>query len=176
MNQPICKLTTTKEEYEECLAIRRRVFIEEQNVPEEIEIDEYESVAKHFLVTMDGKAVATGRIRIKGALVKFERIASISTVRGSGTGKFLMNYMLKYALENYPGYLPAMHAQKSAYGFYEKLGWEAVGEEFIEADIAHSIMIYPPRETLIIKRLLHLSDPTLTDDIKSALQKELGRQ
>jgi predicted GNAT family N-acyltransferase len=143
MSQPVCKLTTTEIEYQQCLAIRRLVFIEEQSVPKEIEIDEYESIANHFLVTIDNQPVATGRLRPKDQLIKFERIASIPTVRGLGAGKVLMNYMLEYALKNYSDYLPAMHAQKSAYGFYEKLGWIPVGEEFTEADIQHQMMIHP---------------------------------
>ena len=144
MEQAICKLTTTAEDYEKCLAIRRKVFIEEQHVPEEIEIDEYEKTSKHFLVTIEGNPVATGRLRTKGTLIKFERIASLSSVRGRGTGKILMKCMLEFALENYPQHQPAMHAQKSAYGFYEKLGWKAVGEEFMEADIPHQLMLYSP--------------------------------
>lgn len=169
MNSLICKLATINDDYEKCLAIRRKVFIEEQGVPEEIEIDEYENSSKHFLVTMNEKPVATGRVRLKGSLIKFERIASLETVRGSGTGKVLMSFMHEFVKKNYPLHLPAMHAQKSAYGFYEKLGWKAVGEEFVEADIVHQMMIYPPGNRDSIDKLLLLDDPTITNDIKMYL-------
>ncbi len=169
MNSPICKLATINDDYEKCLAIRRKVFIEEQGVPEEIEMDEYENSSKYFLVTINERPVATGRVRLKGALIKFERIASLETVRGAGAGKILMSFMHEFVKKNYPLHLPAMHAQKSAYGFYEKLGWKAVGEQFIEADIVHQMMIYPPQDKVSIKKLLSSEDPNLVNEIRNYL-------
>jgi predicted GNAT family N-acyltransferase len=143
------KLATTKEEYLWCREIRRTVFIEEQGVPESIEIDEFENGSKHFLVLLDGQPVGAGRFRLKKFYAKFERIATLKSHRGLGIGRKLMETMQAHSSQFYPNFLPAMHAQKSAVNFYLKLGWVAVGEEFFEANIPHQILIYPQE---ILKR------------------------
>lgn len=170
MKNVFCRLVTTAADHEKCLAIRRQVFIEEQKIPAEIEVDSYETLSSHFLVTSEGQPVATGRLRTKGHFVKFERIASLKSVRGMGTGRVLINGMIDHAIEHYPEYLPAMHAQNSAYGFYEKTGWVPVGAEFMEAGIPHKTMIYPPRDIIRINKLLLWNDPTASEDIKATLR------
>lgn len=124
-------------EYQLALSIRRRVFVEEQNVPEEIEIDEYEKVCIHFLTFHDDLPVATGRLRVKGEFIKFERIATLPEARGKGIGRSLMLQMMKEVAENYPTLIPYMHSQLGASPFYKKLGWRQEGEIFYEAGIAH---------------------------------------
>lgn len=144
------------EDFEECLRIRRKVFIDEMNVPEADEIDAFEEEATHYLVTVDGKPAATGRTRLKKGFVKFERIATLSEFRGKGLASALMKVMQQDALQIHPEYLSAMHAQVSAISFYLKLGWVTVGEVFEESGIDHQVMILPPTD---VSKLKCLNDP-----------------
>lgn len=138
----IVKLITHESDYQDALSIRRQVFINEQNVPEEIEIDEFEKSSDHFLLVVAGKPAATGRLRVKNDLIKFERIATLKDYRGQGLGKKLMEFMLQYAQKNYPTLTPYMHSQMDAVPFYEKLGWTVKGEIFYEASIPHKAMTF----------------------------------
>lgn len=132
---------TSKKEYKQCLDIRRAVFIEEQEVDVEIEVDKYESDAIHFLALIGNVPVACGRFRKDKNYLKFERIATLAPHRKKGIGKALMQFMQKTAVRDYPEYTPYMHAQFDAAPFYEKLGWRAIGKTFFEADIKHIAMI-----------------------------------
>lgn len=129
-------------DYQLCLKIRRMVFIEEQKVPEEIEIDEFEKFCDHFLTFDEGCPVSTGRLRVKEEFIKFERIATIKEVRGRGFGKALMLSMMKEARLSYPNLSAVMHSQLEASAFYKKLGWKQDGDIFSEAGIPHIRMIY----------------------------------
>lgn len=73
---------------EDCFYIRKKVFVEEQGVPEESEIDQYESESIHLIGYDNGQPVATARIRpINETTVKIERVAVIKSHRGQGMGK-----------------------------------------------------------------------------------------
>lgn len=75
---------------EDCFYIRKKVFVEEQGVPEESEIDQYESESIHLIGYDNGQPVATARIRpINETTVKIERVAVIKSHRGQGMGKCL---------------------------------------------------------------------------------------
>lgn len=78
-----------QEMLEDCFYIRKKVFVEEQGVPEESEIDESESI--HLIGYDNGQPVATARIRpINETTVKIERVAVIKSHRGQGMGRMLM--------------------------------------------------------------------------------------
>ena len=143
--QTFKKIFYQSSDYETALAIRRRVFIEEQKVPENIEIDEFECNSHHFLVSEDGVPLATGRLRIVGQKIKFERIATLAEARNQGLGKFMITKMANFAETNYPELTPYMHSQESAVGFYEKLGWKKLGDIFYEANIPHFAMTKNPQ-------------------------------
>ena len=153
------------------MEIRKKVFITEQNVPVELEIDEFEKTSTHFLALVDGIPSGVGRLRLKHSYVKFERIATLTTLRGAGVGRKLTTYMLEFARKAFPTYLPAMHAQESAIGFYKKLGWIEVGEKFLEAGIVHQVLIFPPDEEATRKKLKAHQDPHCREDIKAILKK-----
>ena len=120
--------------------IRRRVFIEEQHVPEEIELDEDDRHAVHALAILDGKAVGCGRFVAHGAgEVKIGRMAVCQELRGSGIGRRILEFLMKEArrrgFENV-----VLHAQLTAEGFYLKQGFQPDGEVFEEAGIKHRAM------------------------------------
>ncbi|WP_375794133.1 GNAT family N-acetyltransferase, partial [Staphylococcus aureus] len=77
---------------EDCFSIRKKVFVEEQGVPEENEIDDYESISVHLIgYDQHNQPIATARIRpINETLVKIERVAVVKSYRGTGIGRKLM--------------------------------------------------------------------------------------
>jgi predicted GNAT family N-acyltransferase len=120
--------------------IRRRVFIEEQHVPEEIEMDEDDAHAFHALAILDGKPVGCGRYVAHGNEVKIGRMAVLANLRTRGIGREILVYLMRIAGER--GYRDAvLHAQMTAEGFYLKNGYAPVGEVFEEAGIAHRKMV-----------------------------------
>lgn len=127
-------------DYQQALNIRRDVFVSEQGVPADLEIDQYEKTSVHFLCFDGDLAVATGRLRRKDEYCKFERIVTLSRFRGKGYGAALMKAMVLHAKQYFPELTPYMHAQTSAVGFYEKIGWKRLGNEFSEAGIPHFAM------------------------------------
>lgn len=140
---PKTLIVTTDAQYQKALAIRKRVFVVEQNVPAELEVDAYEKTSVHFLCLLGDEAVGTGRMRQKGGLIKFERIATLANHRGKNLGAALMTLMQKYAEDMFPDLMPYMHAQTTALGFYKKLGWVQLGANFYEAGIDHVAMTLP---------------------------------
>ncbi|MGZ4122757.1 MAG: GNAT family N-acetyltransferase [Tumebacillaceae bacterium] len=130
---------TNEEQYGQALAIRKVVFVEEQNVPVEIEIDENEAVATHVLAYDENETpVATGRIRPYAEGVgKMERIAVLQEVRsGRGYGRAIMDKL--EAIGRELGFRKfVLEAQIHAEKFYEKLGYTTISEPFMEAGIVH---------------------------------------
>jgi predicted GNAT family N-acyltransferase len=121
-------------------AIRRRVFIEEQNVPEEIEMDADDEHAFHALAILDGVAIGCGRMLDHGdSEVKIGRMAVLREFRGTGVGAHILRFLIDRARAR--GLRRAiLHAQLTAEGFYLKEGFNPVGGVFDEAGIAHRKM------------------------------------
>lgn len=132
------QLVKTKKEYEDILEIRKKVFVEEQNVPFNIEI-EHEEDSKHVICFIDQLAVGTGRWRKTKNGIKLERFAVLTDYRNKGIGKKIVNFILSEISSNNTIYL---HAQEAVVNFYKKLGFKVSGKKFYEADILHSKMIY----------------------------------
>ena len=118
--------------------IRRIVFVEEQKVPVAIELDGSDAGCRHWLAcTRDGRAVATARLRPDGHL---GRIAVLEPWRGEGIGAEIVRVVLRDAASL--GLLRVdLDSQVHARGFYQALGFEARGEEFMEAGIPHVNMV-----------------------------------
>ena len=114
------------------------MFVEEQNVPIDIEI-EHEDESYHVICYHDDLPVATGRWRKTSFGIKLERFAVLREFRRMGIGKQIVNFILSQISSNKTIYL---HAQEAVVDFYKKLGFEVLGEQFTEADILHSKMVY----------------------------------
>ena len=135
------KVADTKESYEQCLDIRMKVFVEEQNVPPEEEVDGYEDVCTHFVLYDDaGEAAGTVRYRpLDDGLVKVERMAVLKDHRGKKYGYDLMEGVHDHARS--AGHKKAkLGAQVHAIPFYEKLGYAVSSDEFDDAGIPHKYM------------------------------------
>jgi predicted GNAT family N-acyltransferase len=118
--------------------IRRAVFIEEQGVPAELEMDGLDPSCEHFLVFRQGAPVGTARVRRTDDGWKIERVAVLREHRGRACGALLVDHVLRS--------LPAaasvyIHAQESALAFWERAGFVPHGPSFDEAGIPHRHMI-----------------------------------
>lgn len=118
-------------------AIRHRVFIQEQNVPEDLEWDEHDASATHFLAEeKSGKAIGCARLLPDGRL---GRMAVAVGWRNKGVGSSLLLAAEREARKRGASMLQ-ISAQKQAAGFYLKHGFIIVGDDFMEAGIAHVAM------------------------------------
>ncbi len=125
---------------ETCMAIRLKVFVEEQNVPVEQERDHHDDTAIHLLAVLDGQAVGTARILRDGVVGKIGRVAVLPQARGTGLGAALIRAALA-ELRATPGVTRAkLGAQTHAIGFYEKLGFAVYGPEYLDGGIPHRDM------------------------------------
>lgn len=125
---------------EAAYSIRRRVFIEEQHVPEEIELDADDARAFHALALRGGQPVGCGRYVEHGpGEIKIGRMAALRELRGSGIGRAVLEFLIETARNR--GYTRAiLHAQLTAEGFYLKQGFHPEGNVFEEAGILHRAM------------------------------------
>ena len=131
---------STETIWNDALSVRRTVFIEEQHVPEEEEVDQFENEATHFVLYDNEQPIGAGRFRTIDGVGKIERICVLSTYRNRGIGRIIMEAIEQYAKEN--GVLKAkLNAQTHAQPFYEKLGYETVSDVFMDAGIPHVTMV-----------------------------------
>lgn len=133
--------------FEAALALRKRVFVDEQGVPYDREVDGRDPEATHFLVREDGKPVGTARVRESGEEeargLKVERVAVARDRRGEGFGDAVMDAVESYAAtEGYDRLVLA--AQVPVVGFYERRGYTVQDDEpFDDAGIPHRRMAKP---------------------------------
>ena len=122
--------------------LRRRVFVEEQGVPPEIEQDAADETAVH-VISRDagGRVVATGRLLTSpgSTTASIGRMAADPSVRGRGHGAAVLAELHRQAVARGIAAVE-LHAQVTARRFYERAGYEPVGAEYAEAGIAHITM------------------------------------
>lgn len=134
----ICR-PITESEFEQAMAIRIRVFVEEQHVPIQEERDHLDATAQHFGAFVYGQMVGTGRIVSLDKQAKLGRIAVLPEYRGRHIGFKLVEHMVQWARNK--GFREAvLGAQVQAIGFYERLGFKAEGDVFDDAGIPHRTM------------------------------------
>lgn len=123
---------------EQANKIRQEVFVVEQHVDPKLEYDEHEAEATHYLLFVEGKAVATARWRETSRGLKLERFATLKSHRNKGLGAIMLEDILDditpLGKEIY------LHSQLKAIPFYERHGFVTEGEMFTEAEIEHYTM------------------------------------
>ena len=118
-------------------AIRGTVFIEEQQVPKNLEWDGEDEHAHHFLaINAAGQRMGCARLLPSGQI---GRMAVLAEYRGSGIGNLLLNSAVETAKQLGMNKV-FLHAQAHAESFYRKAGFRPVGGEYMEAGIAHQSM------------------------------------
>jgi len=126
-----------EDDREAALTVRREVFIEEQGVSEDVEMDGKEDEAVHFLAIADDDPVGTARLReVEPGVGKVERVAVVADHRGEGVGRDLMERLEAEADDRGIDRL-VMHAQTRVEAFYDRLGYERTSDVFEEAGIDH---------------------------------------
>lgn len=120
------------------LGVRREVFIDEQQVPESLEIDGLDGECVHALAfDVEARPIGTARLMPHG---RIGRVAVLAPWRKRGVGAKVMRVLLAEADRR--GFEEIeLHAQSWTIGFYESLGFEIAGEEFLEAEIPHRRMV-----------------------------------
>lgn len=134
----------TADDWPELVDLRTRVFVHEQGVPPEIEQDDRDATAVHVLARDDGgRVVATGRLLLPedgSRTAGIGRMAADASVRGRGFGAAVLAELHEQArLRGVE--VVELHAQLTARRFYERAGYDAVGDVYEEAGIAHVTMV-----------------------------------
>lgn len=145
-----CRVAVDAEDLEACFAVRKEVFVVEQQVPQDLEYDAYDAGALHVLaIREDGTPLGTGRLLSGDAAAAknggdpdvgaLGRLAVTRAARGLGVGAALVR-AIEDAARAHGLTAVDLHAQTHALGFYERLGYEVYGPEFPDAGIAHRAM------------------------------------
>ncbi len=137
------RLATSDQDILKVMVIRGIVFIEEQGVDWEGEIDGFENEAVHVLGEVGGQPVASGRLRmLPGGWAKLERIAVRPRWRGRGIARQIVQFLLAEA-DRRGAMRYKLHAQVYLEDFYNEFGFTREGEVFSECGIDHLLMLRP---------------------------------
>jgi predicted GNAT family N-acyltransferase len=127
------------DEVRAALALRHEVFVVEQKVPLDEEVDEHDETALHLVAVEGGAVVATCRVVLEGSTAKLGRVAVATTARRRGIASRLID-----ASETHARALGArrivLAAQTGALALYERAGYAPYGERFLDAGIEHLMM------------------------------------
>ena len=131
------KLVSSDRELKSAFEVRRHVFVEEQGISEELELDEYDREALHMVVKDKERVIGTARIRfLVTGQAKLERMAVLKHFRRRGIGRDIISFLIA-ELRNRQMRQVLLHAQYSAVAFYRSCGFEESGLPFWEAGIKH---------------------------------------
>lgn len=131
----------TAADWPEIVALRTRVFVDEQGVPPEVEQDDADATAVHAVSRdAEGRVAATGRLLLReDGTAAIGRMATDADARGRGHGAAVLGVLQEEARRRGADAVE-LHAQVTARGFYERAGYAAVGPEYLEAGIRHVTM------------------------------------
>jgi len=127
------------DEVRAALALRLEVFVVEQNVPVDEEVDEHDETALHLVAVEDGRVIATARVVMEGDTAKLGRVAVARHARRRGIAGRLIAASEAHA-RAHGATRVALAAQTGALPLYEKAGYIAYGERFMDADLEHLMM------------------------------------
>lgn len=133
-------IAASDREREDAFIVRRKVFVEEQGVPLNLELDELDKTADHFVVYTEDTPIGAGRLReMANGIGKVERVCILQTYRGKRLGKLIMQALEDHATAKGFDKI-VLNAQTYAIPFYEKFGYITASPEFMDADIPHRTM------------------------------------
>ena len=120
-------------------ALRRDVFVFEQHIPQELELDEDDKVATHVAALLDGRVIASLRIVVHGPTAKIGRMAVAASSRKTGVGRTLMEFAEALVADRGLAKI-VLGAQLTACDFYKRLGYVEEGPTFADAGLPHVMM------------------------------------
>ena len=130
-------LVESVKELIEAFEVRKKVFIEEQGIPEHLELDGHDSEALHIIAKDDERVIGTARVLFLAAnQAKLERMAISKPSRRKGIGRRLI-YYLNEELRKRQIEQVVLHAQYPVVDFYKSCGFKESGSPFWEAGIKH---------------------------------------
>ena len=135
------EIVQNTKQLEDAYFVRRIVFVEEQNVPIEEELDQFDAEATHCVLYNEAKQpIGAGRVRFLNNYAKIERISVLKEARKEGAGKLIMEAIEAFSsqkgIQDFK-----LNAQEHAIAFYKKLGYTIASEQFLDAGIPHYTMV-----------------------------------
>lgn len=131
------RLAETEQELEGAIAVRFRVFVAEQSVPPEEELDDADAAAAHAIALVSGEVVGTGRLVRRGPeTVQIGRMAVDQPWRRQGVGGQILDYLEAQASAQGMRHC-YLHAQEYVKAFYAAHGYQEHGQVFLDAGIRH---------------------------------------
>jgi len=131
------KLAENEKELKDAFEVRRRVFTEEQGIPQDRVFDGCEDEATHIIAKDGERVIGTARVRfLPDRQAKLERMAVLKPFRGKGVGEGIMSFLAE-ELKRRQIERVILHAQHDAIGFYKACGYKTVGRPFREVGIEH---------------------------------------
>ncbi len=138
-HDPIIVCVASGDVLEQCLELRRAVFIEEQQIDEALEMDGLDEDSVHIAAVESGSVLGTARLRRSGRALKVQRVAVHRAARRRGIGTRIMRFIHSYARDRGVQRL-RLSAQKEVVAFYHEIGYVADGPPHSEAGIPHQNM------------------------------------
>ena len=133
----VVKRVETEPELEAAIAVRFRVFVSEQSIPPEEELDEADATANHAIALYQGRVVGTGRlVHREDGSAHIGRMAVDAAWRRKGIGDKVLRF-LEESAQAQGMKRSVLHAQEYVKGFYAARGYREHGEAFLEVDIPH---------------------------------------
>ncbi len=134
------RIATSGKDLASCLEMRRTVFIKEQNVPEHEEVDGDDDHCTHVLARINGKPMGAARFQYISKKAKIQRVCVLPEARGTGLGAAIVRKILEMIKAEGKASVVVLGSQTHALSFYERLGFEAFGDEYMDAGILHQDM------------------------------------
>ncbi|MGP4106708.1 GNAT family N-acetyltransferase [Virgibacillus sp. L01] len=133
------EVVETNDQRQQAYNVRTAVFVDEQNVPPEEELDAFDEQSIHLIGYDTDKPIAASRVRFVDNYGKLERICVLKDQRGKSNGAQMIESM--EAIIKNEGYAKAkLNAQTHAIDFYQRLGYKVISGEFMDAGIPHVAM------------------------------------
>jgi predicted GNAT family N-acyltransferase len=137
----VYRFVTGEDELKAALEVRRQVFVEEQNIAPELELDGKDDEALHMVVVSKGRVIGTARVMFsESRQAKIERMAVLKSHRRQGIGEGIVSFLLE-ELNHRLIKRAVLHAQLPVVAFYRSCGFVETGSPFLEAGIEHVKML-----------------------------------
>jgi predicted GNAT family N-acyltransferase len=131
---------TVSNNFEDCVKVRSKVFVEEQGFDKEMEFDDIDDYAEHIALYSNNKLIGCGRLyETEENIYRLGRIAILKEYRHQGNGKYLLSVLENRAIERGARHIIIL-GQLSALGFYHKMGYREIGDVIVEDKVPEMYM------------------------------------